>query len=206
MFEVSISMQRRKTSLEIQGLNEASLHLFHEYIMSVPKSFGYNLSALMQFQGLTHQDLAKAFGNTSARTFQSLCEVKITESPQIDIRKIAQALLVSEDVLYYGVGKLYGIWDEILSEYSNSNLRKMTSNERNTARANKQNIVGMVAKMDHDEFIQMVSQEAAFFHERPYCVYLEENEGEFYYNYSKMYNQALHPKYIDILIAILKKA
>lgn len=201
LFNVLVGMQDQKTTIDVDELNQDSMQIFHEYIKSVPKSFGHNLSLIMQIQGVTHQDLAKIF-DVRASAIQSLCKSENPISPQIKIKKLAQVLLISEEVLYCGSGKIYGIWDEIIGKKDFQNL---PFNLYVEAKIEKRQVLKYIYELGEEEFKQLCKNIPDIFCERPYSLYVENIEGEYYYNYFDMYKWALHTQEIDILVSALKK-
>lgn len=201
MFNVLVNMQDQRTTLDYEGLSHNSMQIFHEYIMSVPKSFGHNLSRIMQIQGVTHQDLAKVF-DVSASAIQSLCKSEKPSSPQIEIKKLAQVLLISEEVLYYGSGKIYGIWDDIIGEID---LQTLPFNCYVEAKVEKRQVLSYILDLTEHDFEKLLKDTPNVFCEKPYSLYVDNFEGEYYYNYFDMYKWALHPQEINILISVLRK-
>lgn len=189
------------STLDIKELNAQSRKIFYEFLVAVPKSFGYNLSKVMLIQGMTDNTVAELIGK-NANNIQALRKCKEHKHSSAEIKKLARALLVSEDVLYCGSGQIYGNWQDLLNLDSDASVQESLNAKNNLgARKKLRDIIKESIKKDDIDFKEMLRHE--FFFEKSFCAYLIDDKDS--YDYDAMYQNALHPEEIDILISVLKK-
>lgn len=205
-FQAKISRLDNPTFLDINVLNTLDDHskqILQEFILLVPKSFGSNLLRLMNIQGITENDLAKLLG-VEVNAIQSLCKCKEPNRTPDEIKKLARALLVSEDMLYCGKGEIYGNWKDLLNLCSDSSTYEILEVDRKSdAKERIRNIIRDIIFQDETTYMDMLKHN--FFHKRQCCLYMKNCEDENSYDYNAMYQAALNQKEIDLLISVLKR-
>ncbi len=215
----------------LERLNSQSQKLVYEFLFSVPKAFGENLSRIMQIQGLSEQDLSTILYDTEykANRIQALCQCRTHNQSPEQIKKLARALLVSEDVLYTGRGVIYGNWKKLLNQYEyKDTMETLGERTKKEAKEEMRHIIKEMITQEDDDFERMLSHE--FFYKQPCYLYLrdcvnftriidhrfyqtehhyslnwEKVVDESLYDFNAMYQATLHPEYIDILISVLSE-
>ncbi len=194
----------------IYNLKDEYIKIIENYIIKTPKIFGYNFSRIMEIQGLTENDIAKLFWDKDTNKIskiQKLCECKEPNLQEDELKLLSRILLVSEDVLYCGTGKIYGNWKLALEQGKNKEFQDnyQTKTSRDTTEAIRDKIKEYISLEDKN-FEDMI-KENEFFYEENICLYEYEDkdDGEMYYDFNMMYQSALHPEEIDVLISVLEE-
>lgn len=197
-----ISKNYPKAQLDLSGLLDSSKAIVYEYLKAVPEAFGENLSRIKKIQGMTDNDLAQIL-EMKPNAIQSLCKCKTHEKSDNDIKKLARALLVSADVLCCGNGFIYGNWKDLLQQDTEKSVQKtLNENSRVNAKNKIRDIIRGV--IDEKETYFAETLEHGFFSKRPCCLYLKDGTDNNSYDYNEMYQSALRPEYVDILISVLR--
>lgn len=101
----------------ISGLCVDSRTIMENYMQNAPKKFGDSLRRVMEMQRMSDTDVAKLIDvKMRSGDIKALKDTEKPTLPEENITKICRALLVSEDVLYKGVGKIYGNWMNLLDD------------------------------------------------------------------------------------------
>lgn len=177
--------------------------IIHGYIKNAPKKFGNNLKLVMERQGMTEQDIAMLIGVTPS-VIQSLEKCEVTVRSKEDIKRLCRALLVSEDVLYNGAGKIYGNWKMLLDKEGikalqeaekslNAHDKKVSAMEmKNFARGKIKELI----ERDDSEFYQMIKDAPELFCEEDINIYPDEKDG---------FKNLLHKEEAYTLLKVLEK-
>lgn len=174
-----------------------SKHIIEEYIMYAPKEFGCTLGAVMQEQKMTEQNLSN-FTGIKANAVQSLLQSKKPQRPQEDISLIARALLVSEDVLYCGTGKIYGNWMDFESKETVDGIIEKTGTlkNKNGAKSWIRESINNIIRKEPDEFQQLMKDNPDSFIETDYAAYPDVEDA---------YYALLNPREAETLLDVLEK-
>lgn len=190
----------------IYNLKDEYFNIIENYIIKAHKSFGYNFSRIMEIQGLTENDISKLFCDTNKISkIQKLCESKEPTLQKADIKLLTRILLVSEDVLYCGTGKIYGNWKLALEQGKNKDFQDNyhTSKSKDTKEAIRKQIIEFI-NLEDENFEDMI-RDNEFFYEENICLFTYEEDGEEYYDYDLMYENLLHPEDFDTLLSVLEE-
>lgn len=206
----------------INSLNETYLEIIQKFMFDVPKKLTYTLSCLKILQNLSYKEIGELLWNKkeiTARPIQSYCENENRNVPDEEIKRLAKILLVSEDVLRKGYGKIYADWDEILGQQEtlkilNEILKEENKTEQSTSKTDKIRLLLNQSEENLDKIIKP--------HEEDINLYLrkfseEELKDEYvttenidehlkyYYDYEKILQTAKHPEEIYVLISVLEE-
>lgn len=168
----------------VNDLNMEHKEIIREYIKNAPKKFGNNLKLIMERQGMTEQDIAMLIGVTPS-VIQSLEKCEATERSKEDIIRLCRALLVSEDVLYNGAGKIYGNWKMLLDKEGIKALQEadkdMNARDKKVSAMEMKNFArGKIKELierDDSEFYQMIKDSPELFCEEDINIYPDEKDG-----------------------------
>ena len=107
-------------------IEEKYLHILYAYLKKAPKHFGYNLNAIMEYQGMTDTDIVNLMSDTSKKpnNIQSYRKSPTNELTPKEVKELSRILLVSEETLICGIGGIYGSWKIALKSNKNSEFRK----------------------------------------------------------------------------------
>lgn len=174
-----------------------SKHILEEYIMHAPKEFGCTLDIVMREQEIKEQNLSN-FTGIKANAVQSLLQSKKPQRPQEDISLIARALLVSEDVLYCGTGKIYGNWMDFESKKTVDDIIEKTGTlkNKNEAKSWIRESINNVIRKEPDEFQQLMKDNPDSFIETDYAAYPDIEDA---------YYALLNPREAETLLDVLEK-
>lgn len=187
----------------VNDLSMEDKDIIHGYIKNAPKKFGNNLKLVMERQGMTEQDIAMLIDVTPS-VIQSLEKCEATERSKEDIKRLCRALLVSEDVLYNGAGKIYGNWKMLLDKEGikalqeadkslNAHDKKVSAMEmKNFARGKIKELI----ERDDSEFYQMIKDAPELFCEEDINIYPDEKDG---------FKNLLHKEEAYTLLKVLEK-
>lgn len=184
--------------------------IVQQYLINSPKQFGAVLSRIMDIQGLTSQKIVKMWSDKEyASKVDRLKKDRNHQLSDLELSSLLKILLVSEDVLKTGSGKIFGNWNDILKTPKESEDWEILQNAYNTTKAKsiKQEINKDICNIinHYDDVYSMVKDNPSFFYEDDICVYLCENNDESYYDYQAMCEDLLHPEEFDTLLSILEQ-
>lgn len=206
----------------INNLRGDYLEIAEKFLLDVPKKLTLTLSHLKILQNLSYKEIGVLLWNKkeiTSRPIQSYCEDEHRKVPDEEINRLAKILLVSEDVLRRGYGKIYSDWEEILENPATSDkINKIIDKETHPIEltSDTDKILLLLNQSDED-FYKMIEP-----YEEDINLYLrkfteEELKNEYiviedidddlkyYYDYETMYKTALHPEEIDVLISVLEE-
>ncbi len=178
----------------VNNLSKPYQKIIIEYIKYAPKKFGYMLQKIMSLQNMTEQDIINLpcnsqnnDQNTKWKNVSTIQSWKTSDNPRIDnndLSTLCKVLLVSENVLYHGVGKIYGNWMNLI----NDNSLDKASKER------VKHKISQIIGMNNIDFNNFLSDNANIFY--------QEQFPTFDYWKSWIYKDLI---YIDIWNSILNK-
>lgn len=208
----------------INNLRGDYLEIAEKFLLDVPKKLTHTLSHLKILQNLSYKEIGVLLWNNkeiNSRPIQSYCEDEHRKVPDEEINRLAKILLVSEDVLRRGYGKIYSDWEEILENPATlDKINKIIDKETHPIEltSDTDKILLLLNQSDED-FYKMIEP-----YEEDINLYLrkfteEELKNEYiviededidddlkyYYDYETMYKTALHPEEIDVLISVLEE-
>lgn len=191
----------------VGALCSGSQKIMMDYMQNAPKKFGGSLERVMEMQGMGGTDVAAiidkkklpggimALQNTKEPTHTVLTE---------DIPSICRALLVSEDVLYKGAGKIYGRWMNLLDDEGQRAVKE---------KAEEMNIpTGGKTKRDLTKFIRTKIRDIIEMKDEDFQKLMEDNpdlfeEREIYlYEDWECFDFLLHQKEAYVLLQALEKS
>ncbi len=140
----------------IDKLSNKSQEIIKEYIKYAPKKFGYNLQAVMKHQNMTENDL-KVLTGIEISAIQALTKADVPQRNQKDIENLCRALLVSKEVLYNGIGKIYGNWKLLLDNDGIQTIASLIDgrNKTSTKEFVRTNIRDIIS-LPEAEFIKLI--------------------------------------------------
>lgn len=211
----------------ISKYSTSNQKILRMYLEQAPKNFKYILKKLREEQDLSETELARMLfkdGGEKSR-IQGWCknEQKVyigNKANEIPTEKLARSLLVSEEVLHCGVGKIYGNWGIAIKAYNNIKYHKelLTHEDLNEisriqykqqqkpSEKVKDKVyekINELINQSNEDFESMIFENPEFFLEEDYCVYFDEELG--CYNYDLMYDNLINKDDFRALLSVLKK-
>lgn len=199
------------------------------YLEKAEKNQKKILDFLMKKQGITDTDIAvilyKDPNKKSEITNWHKIKDNSTELPpkaKLHLQELLNILLVSEDVLRCGTGKIYGNWKNAINENKNEKFKDalLTSDDmkeiektkilphRRPSLKTKERIYDRIRTFinpSENDLNKMISENPEFFCEEDFCVFTYEKDGEEYFDYELMYENLLHPEDFDTLLSVLEE-
>lgn len=121
--------ESEKFAERMERLKPMAKEIMVEYLKNANKKFGVNLRLIMEQKDIKEQFLSQITG-MKISSIQHL-QKNETVAPSKDIvNKLSRALLVSEDVLYKGIGKEYGNWKALTDEESLQSIQEQEGLQR----------------------------------------------------------------------------
>lgn len=155
-------------SKRVERLCSESKQIIQEYIKYAPKKFGQNLKYVMNKQNMSEQDIAMIM-NVKVSDIQSLKECEIPKRKKEDIVLLCKALLISEDVLYKGIGKLYGNWKVLLGKEGVKSVQKLEKTKSiNSTKEFIRKEINELINMPDSKFQEMIKDNPVLFHEEQF--------------------------------------
>lgn len=219
-----------------------NIEILHTYLQKSPKKISSILKSILGYyedNKISTTDLSMLYygNNTKRNIFNNIQNGNIQnggiqnrkyDTTNLNKKKLARILLVSEDVLTCGVGKIYGTWKIAINENKNKlfqygdNSKNITgvltekeiaefeskekSRHTRIADDTKEKIYEYIRQFidkSDDDFYSMIRDNPDFFFEEDFCAYIYEENDLLYYDYQEMYNQMLEPKSFDVLLSVL---
>lgn len=199
------------------------------YLEKAEKNQKKILDFLMKKQGITDTDIAtilyKAPNKKSEIENWHKIKDNSTELPpkaKLHLQELLNILLVSEDVLRCGTGKIYGNWKNAINENKNEKFTdalltsddmkeiektKISSHKRPSLKT-KERIYDRIRTFinpSENDLNKMISENPEFFCEEDFCVFTHEKDGEEYFDYELMYENLIHPEDFDTLLSVLEE-
>ena len=199
------------------------------YLEKAEKNQKKTLDLLMKKQGITDTDIATILYKDPDKKSEIENWHKIkdnsTELPpkaKLHLQELLNILLVSEDVLRCGTGKIYGNWKNAINENKNEKFQdalltsddmkeiektKISSHKRPSLKT-KERIYDRIRTFinpSENDLNKMISENPVFFCEDDFCVFTHENVGEEYFDYELMYENLIHPEDFDTLLSVLEE-
>lgn len=205
-------------------LKEEYQTILKEFLIKAPKDFGKLFTLIFNKQKLTEQEIANIwnklhrFEDIEAGKIQSLKGGKTNDLSPEQIKFLSRILLVSEDVLKCGTGKIFGNFQIPLNpvrakhkptEEENNYLKRLKEEYKtDTIRNLRQEVINKIASiinLDDEDFYRIINENKEFFCEEDICLFTYEEDGEEYYDYDLMYENLLHPEDFDTLLSVLEE-
>lgn len=221
-------------SKKINHLKQEYQNIIHNYLLNAPKKIADILAKLIDLQGLSDQDIITLlwgkFETTSDSlqlpkyiepkkspySIRSICNSDKPEISYEEKNKLAKILLVSNEMLKSGKGKIYGNWNSVLKPKNNEDKNTLKeyfkkkydiSKTKEIEHAVKARIYELINLSDSD--FKKTIKENSFFCEDDFCVYTYneygDRNGEEYYDYDLMYENLIHPEDFDTLLSVLEE-
>lgn len=199
------------------------------YLEKAEKNQKKTLDLLMKKQGITDTDIAtilyKAPNKKSEIENWHKIKDNSTELPpkaKLHLQELLNILLVSEDVLRCGTGKIYGNWKNAINENKNEKFQDalLTSDDmkeiektkisphRRPSLKTKERIYDRIRTFinpSENDLNKMISENPEFFCEEDFCVFTHEKDGKEYFDYELMYENLIHPEDFDTLLSVLEE-
>lgn len=195
------NFDKKEVFQRINNLCDKAQKIILCFIRNAPKRFGYNLQMVMDTQHMTEQDISVLTG-IGVSAIQSW---EIADTPQKNPKNITllcRALLVSEDVLFKGQGKIYGNWKELFegdtfkeiqNAISDSKKKKSGKNEAKTFIRNN---IKKCINLGNEEFQYLISSTPDLFCEKDFSIFANEEA---------CYEYLIHKEEVHILLEILEE-
>lgn len=176
----------------VDKLSNKSQEIIKEYIKYAPKKFGYNLQAIMKHQNMTENDL-KVLTGIEISAIQALTKADVPQRNPNDIQNLCRALLVSKEVLYNGIGKIYGNWKLLLDKDGIQTVASLidSKNKTTTKEFVRTNIRDIIS-LPKDEFIKLIHSTPDLFCESDFII-------------ENAFTNLLNKKEAYILLEVLEK-
>lgn len=199
------------------------------YLEKAEKNQKKILDFLMKKQGITDTNIAIIlYKDPNKKTeIENWHKIKdnSTELPpkaKLHLQELLNILLVSEDVLRCGTGKIYGNWKNAINENKNEKFKDalLTSDDmkeiektkisphRRPSLKTKERIYDRIRTFinpSENDLNKMISENPEFFCEEDFCVFTYEKDGEEYFDYELMCENLLHPEDFDTLLSVLEE-
>lgn len=206
----------------IKNIKSEYQTIIYQYLTKAPKNFGAILSFIMDYEGITEQDIVNLWGIPVSKIQQ----YKNNESNPLTkdkLKELGRILLVSEDFLICGAGVNYGNWGIVLNHLRESNEELMSEETKEfikllndsghynyaktitALRKAVQEDIKNLIQLSEDDFNKIITDNPDFFYNDEICVFTNIEDGELYYDYQAMYDNLLHPEEFDVLLSILEK-
>lgn len=219
-----------------------NIEILQTYLKKAPKKFSYIFNQILnrfdKEERLSASDISYLlYGDNAHRSIYSNYkngkESERTQETKEPLKKLARVLLVSEEVLSCGIGKIYGTWKSAISEntnylfqYGDNHTKGLLSqeeidefNSKEKSRSHRisdptkekiyQNIKKLISQTD-DDFYAMIreysdneDESKNFFRIENFNAFFYEEGGELFFDYQAMYDQLLEPKSFDVLLSVL---
>lgn len=234
--ELLIKKEPSKQEIVIEKINKIlnnktymSKTIMCNYLKKANKYPKYILDCLMKKQRITDTHIATILFKDPKKKVEVQKWHKINGQPdklpkqaKLHIKELAKILLVSEDVLSCGTGKIYGNWkialdentskkfkDELLTSDDIKELEKIEiPQHKRPSVKTKEHIYDRIRTFinpNENDFEKMISENPEFFCEEDFCLFTHEEDGEEYYDYDLMYENLLHPEDFDTLLSVLEE-
>ena len=185
-----------------------------EYLQNAPKKVGNTLRAVMGKVGMSQADLYNSLKdcpvfkekyecvrNKEGSIRRDINHFIETDMPEEDARKeilplVCRVLLISEDVLYKGQGKIYGSWSGLLDNEGLAEIGKLTETKGKKERKNiVHKGIANIAQMGEGEFLELVREAPVLFQEEDFNVY----------EYYECFDNLLHKEDAFALLEVLER-
>lgn len=138
----------------IQHLQEPFQTIATLFVQRHLKHFGKMLSQIMEYKGITEQDIVNAYSGEQKHPLKAshVQALKKCKSPSPDafengiVSAIARILFVDESLLLYGNGKSYGNWKDFIRMDLSDTGKKRTKKETKSIKKNNDKIVKNTVK------------------------------------------------------------
>lgn len=208
---ISAIQSYHNISDDLECLTPDYVKIAQRYLVEAPKKFGAVVSKVMDYQGLTSQKVAKLWNDPKKRasTINGYKENDTHELSDTELNVFLKILLVSEDMLTTGTGKVFGNWNHFIDIPTGSDDLKILQEHYKTKSVSilKNSINNDILHYicNTDDFASMVTANSDSFYEENVCLYSYEVDSEIYYDYQAMYDDLLHSEEFDVLLSVLKK-
>ena len=138
----------------IQHLQEPFQTIATLFVQRHLKHFGKMLSQIMEYKGITEQDIVNAYSGEQKHPLKAshIQALKKCKSPSPDafedgiVSAIARILFVDESLLLYGNGKSYGNWKDFIGIDLSDTEKKRTKKETKSIKKSNDKIVKNTVK------------------------------------------------------------
>lgn len=138
----------------IQHLQEPFQTIATLFVQRHLKHFGKMLSQIMEYKGITEQDIVNAYSGEQKHPLKAshIQALKKCKSPSPDafedgiVSAIARILFVDESLLLYGNGKSYGNWKDFIGIDLSDTEKKRTKKETKSIKKSNDKIVKNIVK------------------------------------------------------------
>lgn len=224
-------------------LTEQNIVILESFLEKSPKKFSHIFKNVLKYyvkdKQISTTDISILYcGDSSkkglfnnyliSKNDKTECDTNKNDKTKCDKKILSKILLVSEDVLTCGIGKIYGSWKIALNENKNKLFQygdddngitgvltkndieeynaKETSTHKRISMLTREKIFENIKKLisqNDEDFYSMIRDNPDFFIEEDFCAYIYEENDLLYYDYQEMYNQMLEPKSFDVLLSVL---
>lgn len=186
----------------IEKLDNSSQKIILEYIHNAPKELGKCLAPIMRKQKMSENDLKNLteFGISSLQGFK---KNRASRMEQKDFSRLCRALLVSEDVLQKGKGKIYGNWMKLLDKEGIEAIQKTAIENKmflrdvggiNKSKKFVREKIKDIIEMEDNEYNELIQNNPALFEVEEYSL------GDF-----ELYDALLNKDEAHVLLDVLEK-
>ena len=185
-------------------LSGKSKQIMSRYMQDAPKKFGITLGNVMNEQGLNKDELAWIVNpyikgqDIRGRTIEGFMNADMPKRHTWEsiVPYLCRALLISEDVLYKGHGKIYGIWSDLLDDGGLEEIGRLAEIKgKNKIRKLVHKGIADVAGMQEKEFLEFVREDRVLFQEEDFNVY----------EYHECFDNLLHKEDAFALLEVLER-
>ena len=224
-------------------LTEQNIVILESFLEKSPKKFSHIFKNVLEYyvkdKQISTTDISILYcGDSSkkglfnnyliSKNDKTECDTNKNDKTKCDKKILSKILLVSEDVLTCGIGKIYGSWKIALNENKNKLFQygdddngitgvltkndieeynaKETSTHKRISMLTREKIFENIKKLisqNDEDFYSMIRDNPDFFFEEDFCAYIYEENDLLYYDYQEIYNQMLEPKSFDVLLSVL---
>lgn len=205
---------------KINHLKKEYKNIIYQYLLKAPKNISFTLRKVKEIQNLSYNEIGILFykeKKDNTRSAQYLINNNDREYTNDEIKMLSKIFLVSEDVIKYGVGKIYGKWEDISDVEEIKKIAQIIVNDNyNIEKDNIDEKSGNINTKDTITDFEKELMKFNFYKKENISLYTnitysEKDEKtnevyeELFCDYRMMYKTVLHPEEIDILISVLEE-
>jgi len=183
----------------IKNLNNQFQAIIWEYINFAPKRFGDILDIVMKQQNMNETDVFHLTG-IKPNAVQELQKNIEPTKREHDIFLIARALLVSENVLYCGIGQRYGNWNTLFRDEEIRNIQdnaELKCSNKTEAKKWLRKNIREIMDMEQKEFEELVRENTPDF----FCT----EDINLFPDRKSAYEELLDKKAVYTLVNVLER-
>lgn len=207
-----LSETNNSLGIKLFRLNDTYRSVVYNYLEKAPKKFSDVLTRVMEHQNLGYTEVAKLWNNEKkhASSVQKLTTSDNNKLTDEDKKTLQKILLVSEDMLICGSGRIYGNWNDVLKKQTDPEESKIlleSYGEKKYIDTKSKIRDDIIELINNDEKFEEARKTSDFFCDDYLCVYtcIDDYSNELCYDYNAMYENLLHPEDFDTLLSVLEE-